>query len=104
MYTTGVHETRGKENMIILCLSSVSIYSTHCNFSETLYLPIIIVTRNNQCSLVLFKVGEKAAVGHKWHDDIRSRPSIKTHTTKGQNIRMLEMVHLRTLFQHVSGC
>ena len=61
----------------------------------TLYLSIIdTVTGDIQCCLVLLEVGENAAFGHKRHDDVRGWPRVKTHTREGENIGMLEVIHL----------
>ena len=60
-----------------------------------MYLSIIVtVTGDIQCSLVFLEVGEKAAFGHKRHDDIRGWPPIKAHTRQGENIGMLKVIHL----------
>ena len=66
------------------------------------YLSIIIFARDNQCCSVLLKVGQKAAIGHEGHDDIRGWSSIKTNSSECEHIWMIKLVHFGTFLEHFS--
>jgi hypothetical protein len=62
-----------------------------------MYLSIVVITTvtgDIQFCLVLFEVRKEATIGHKRRDDVRGWPPVEAHPCQGENVGMLEVIHL----------